>query len=80
MGKLAEIYGSSDCYFCAQALRLCELEHSIQVKFYDTDDAVNYVELERRLCKEVRFTPHVFIDGEHLEGGYIELRCLLRLR
>jgi glutaredoxin len=78
MGKLAEIYGNPDCFYCAQAMRLCESELNSEVKFYDINHVVNYVVLEKRLGGEVNYTPHIFIDGTHITGGFIQLQYLLK--
>lgn len=79
MGKKVEIYGSSNCYYCAQAQRICKM-NEYEVVYHDTDKVVNHLALERRLGSEVRYAPHVFVEGEHLPGGYLELQYFLRYR
>ena len=79
MGKTAEIYGSSNCYYCAQALRLCKLQ-GLEVVYHNTDKVVNHLALERRLHKDMKITPYIFVDSVHFEGGYNELQHFFRYR
>lgn len=68
-----EIYGAEWCTFCKQAVKLCETK-AISFEYIDVDETSNMRLLEERVGAKVRTVPQIFIDGQHLPGGFTKLQ------
>ena len=72
---MIEIYGTTNCAFCKDALELCEAA-KLNYKYTALDVYPDALEaLEERIGR-IRTVPQIFIDGEHI-GGYRELMEVL---
>jgi glutaredoxin len=69
---LIEIYGTSWCNACKDAMEFCK-NNGIEFRYVDVDDTINLKSLEERLGSKVRSVPQIFSDGTHLSGGTAEL-------
>jgi glutaredoxin len=68
-----EIYGTASCTYCKQAVALCE-SNSIQYEYTDVGTSTNLQSLTERLGVRPRTVPQIFKDGQHLPGGFMELK------
>lgn len=68
-----EIYGAEWCGFCKQAVALCESK-AVEFDYIDIDDTANLRILESRIGGKVRSVPQIFMDGQHLHGGFTTLK------
>lgn len=68
-----EIYGASWCTTCQQVIDYCK-NNSISYEYQDVDDSGTLKALESRLGNRVRSVPQIFVDNQHLTGGFNELR------
>lgn len=70
---MIEIYGAAWCGYCNKAKQLCE---SLDVKFnyYDVDKDDNKAKLFARMETPPQTIPQIFVDDEHLEGGFTGLQ------
>lgn len=68
-----EIYGAEWCAFCKSAVQLCESQ-SIQYEYIDIDETANLRLLEERVGNKIRSVPQIFLDGTHIQDGYIGLQ------
>lgn len=69
---LIEIYGTTNCTFCKQAVELCKAADLL----YKYTDLVTYPEALEELEQKIgRFktVPQIFINGDHV-GGFSELK------
>jgi glutaredoxin 1 len=72
-----EIYGSANCAYCTQAKKLCDT-NGLAYEYYDiTGHAAGFEELEQRVGYKVLTVPQIFVDDEHLDGGYLEFYKLI---
>ena len=69
----AEIYGAEWCASCKQAVALCESK-SIQYDYIDVDDTSNLRLLEERVGGKIRSVPQIFLNGQHIIGGFSEFK------
>jgi glutaredoxin 3 len=69
----AEIYGAEWCTYCKQAVALCE-SNAIQYDYIDVDNTSNLRLLEERVGGKVRSVPQIFLDGQHVPGGFTGLK------
>ena len=69
----AEIYGAAWCTYCKQAVALCE-SNSIQYDYIDVDDTSNLRILEQKIGGKVRSVPQIFLNGQHMPGGFVEFK------
>jgi glutaredoxin 3 len=70
---MIEIYGAEWCGFCKQAVALCESK-SLQYSYIDIDDTANMRSLEQRVGGQIRTVPQIFMNGQHLPGGFTGLK------
>ena len=72
----AEIYGSDHCGFCKQAVALCERK-GIQYDYYDVDTGSHLSDLSTRMGSTPRTIPQIYLDNEHVQGGFTGLKTKL---
>lgn len=69
---MIEIYGTTNCGFCKDAVTLCEAA-KLDYKYTALDVYPDALEaLEERIGR-IQTVPQIFIDGEHV-GGFTELK------
>ena len=68
-----EIYGASWCTSCKQVIDYCK-NNLLTYDYIDVDEQGNLKALEERMGSRVRSVPQIFVDGQHLVGGFGELR------
>jgi len=68
-----EIYGAEWCSFCKSAVSLCESK-GLQYDYIDIDDSKNLKLLEERIGVKVKSVPQIFLDGQHVPGGFNGLK------
>lgn len=68
-----EIYGASWCTTCHQVIDYCK-NNLISYEYRDVDDSGELRTLESRIGNRVRSVPQIFVDNQHLAGGFAELR------
>ena len=62
-----EIYGTSNCTFCKDAVTLCEAAN-LDYKYTSLDVYPEALEdLEKRIGR-IKTVPQMIIDGEHISG------------
>jgi len=71
-----EIYGTSWCVSCQQSKKLCDVK-GIVYTYTDVDDTASLRQLEERLGCKVKAVPQIFVDGEHIPGGFTGLQQVL---
>jgi len=64
-----EIYGTSWCGYCKNAVALCETK-AIEYDYIDVDDTSNLRLLEERIGEKIRSVPQIFLDNEYVIGGF----------
>lgn len=68
-----EIYGADWCGFCKKAISLCE-SNSLAYEYIDVDKTENLKNLEKRIGGRVKSVPQIFMDGQHIPGGFNGLK------
>jgi len=72
-----EIYGTPNCGYCVQAKKLCD-SNNLSYEYYDVaEHEKGFEELEQRVGHKVSTVPQIFVDDEHIEGGYLEFYKLI---
>lgn len=74
-----EIYGTTTCSFCVKARQLCEVK-KVKYSYVDVKSSPDVLRaLERRIGVAVKTVPQIFIDGEHVAGGFTGLSTYLAM-
>ena len=71
---MIEIYGTPTCTACKTAVKMCEANDIIHTY---TDLSVNHKltnDLSNRLGRPITSVPVIFMEGEFLSGGLVELK------
>ena len=66
---MIEIYGAKWCGFCRKAKSLCE-RLEIEFEYHDVDTDDHKQNLFDRMDTKPETIPQIFVDGNHLVGGY----------
>lgn len=74
---MIEIYGAKWCGFCRRAKQLCEMK-DVEFEYYDVDDGNRKQELFDRMVEKPETIPQVFVNNEHLPGGFNGLEQYLK--
>ncbi|WP_062120519.1 glutaredoxin domain-containing protein [Aureimonas sp. AU40] len=73
MSRIIEIYGRSNCGFCARAKELVASE-GLAFRYHDVADPALKAEMDRR-APGARTVPQIFAAGEYI-GGFDDLEVL----
>jgi glutaredoxin len=69
---MIEIYGAKWCGYCRKAKALCETL-GVEFEYHDVDAGNHKEQLFERMDTKPETIPQIFIDGQHLAGGYTGL-------
>ena len=75
---MIEIFGTSNCVYCKQAVSLCE-NNGLNYTYVSLDKE-KLALLQERIGNAVRTVPQIFIDNKYIPGGFNGLKEVLNSR